>query len=529
MQRAVDIITTVLPMQEKDTNLPYSGIWPYYPEDPLRGRKAAVDYNWADFIAVPLIDVIINHSDYVGEKLVGEIKSALVLAAKAIKKRNVQPDYTNISIMGTYVCYVVGDICDMPGMTDYARNRLNHFYDYTIQNKGFTEYNSPTYTPVAMDELLRMQQSIVNPKDRKIIDELYAMCWDMIAGHYHQTSGQWCGPNLRSYSSLAEPKFYRLLYNASNGLINLPGDYPRIPNVITPHKIPENILPKFTHSRLPRIEIDTFVVANPEIKIETAGNTILAKDIIGKLYAGTDFALSSINQGYMWNQTRPLIAHWGTPERPSYLQVRFLHDGYDFSAMNIACIQDSTSVLAIMSVADDGGDTHPGLDRIQNATIKATDLRLRIEVGGDLSKTSFTLPKSSDGNVKFTSRNINSIIKVPYAKWGKSKGYWVAGGDGQRKWVDYVLYSGKNSTFRLDEIKEAVLGLYLSMWTGKSNQSDYQIKADVDANYLTLSNESLKVKALLKPANELIIKNDYESEYTDRTESDKNALHFSTY
>lgn len=110
-KRAVDIIKTILPMQEKDESLPFCGIWPYYPEDPLKGREAAVDYNWADFIAVPLIDVIINHSDYIGQRLVKEIKDALVLSAKAIKKRNVQPDYTNICIMGTYVCYVVGDIC----------------------------------------------------------------------------------------------------------------------------------------------------------------------------------------------------------------------------------------------------------------------------------------------------------------------------------------------------------------------------------------------------------------------------------
>lgn len=534
MRRGIDIIKTVLPMQEKDTSLLYCGIWPYYPEDPLKGRAAAVDYNWADFIAVPLIDVIINHSEYAGDELVKEIEQALILAAEAIKKRNVQPDYTNISIMGTYVCYIVGDICNLPEMTAYARKRLAHFYEYTIRNKGFTEYNSPTYTIVAMDELLRMQQSIINPEDRKIINELYAMCWDMIAGHYHQPSGQWCGPNLRAYNSIAEPKFYRLLYNASNGLINLPGNYPRIPNVITPHKIPDNILPKFTHSRLPRIEIDTFVVANPEIKIEKAcqfdgkmvNNIIQEKDIVGKLYACSDFALGSINQGYMWNQTRPLIAHWGTPAKPSYMQIRFLHDDYDFSAINIACVQDSTSVLAIMSVANDGGDTHPGLDKIKNATIRAKDLRLRIEIGGDLTDTNFSLPQSSNGNVSFMSRNISSTIRIPYAKWGDLHGYWETGGEAGKLWVDYVLYSGENKTFHLDELDEAVIGLALSISSGNRVQQSFPVKAEIDAGYLTLYNENLKVKALIKPASELLIKNDYESEYTDKTNT--NVLHLST-
>lgn len=511
MKRGIDIIKTVLPMQEKDSSLPYCGIWPYYPEDPLRGRKAAVDYNWADFIAVPLIDVIINHSDYAGEELVEEIKEALILAAKAIKKRNVQPDYTNICIMGTYVCYIVGDICNMPGMTDYAQKRLKNFYDYTIRNRSFTEYNSPTYTIVAMDELLRMKQTIINPQDKRIIDKLYTMCWDMIARHFHQPSGQWCGPYLRTYSNLAQAKFYRLLYNASAGVIDLPGDYPKIPNVIQPHKIPEDILPKFIHSFLPRTEIDTFVVANADVKIKAGNKTITGKDIVGKMYATPDFALASVNQGYMWNQTRPLIAHWGTVEQPSYMQVRFLHDGYDFSAVNIFCTQNSTTVLAIFNIAEDGGDTHPNLDKLKDASFEAKDLRLRIEVGGNLSKTDFKLPEGTNGILDFTSGNIYGKIQVPYANWNGT-GYWEKDEGNGKLWADYVLYSGENKTFRLDEMQEAVVGLYLSLTSDKQMKTD-TVKAERNGGYLTLSYENLKVKALSKPAKELQIKNDYETEY----------------
>lgn len=519
MKRGVAIIKTVLPMQETDPSLPYCGVWPYYPEEPLKGRKAAVDYNWADFIAVPLIDVIINHSDYVGEELVGQIKDALILAAEAIKRRDVQPDYTNIAIMGTYVCYIAGDICDKPGLIDYARKRLAHFYDYTIRNKGFTEYNSPTYTKVAMDELLRMKQTIVQPDDKKIIDELYYMCWDIIARHFHQPSGQWCGPNLRAYSSLATPDIYRLLYNASNGIVNLPGDYPRIPNVIMPHQMPADLLPKFTNSTLPRLEIDTFVVANPELEIvKTCKNTgtlkdnVIAKDIVGKLYAAPKFALASVNQGYMWNQTRPLIAHWGTVENPAYLQVRFLHDNYDFSAANVTCVQDSTNVLAIFNVAEDGGDTHPGLDKIKNATVQAEDFRLRIEIGGDLNGTYFVLPQTVGENVKLVSRDISCVLNIPYAMWGNRQGYWQTGGDGRKIWADYILYSGEKHAFNFGEMKEAIIGLSLSMFSGNNEADNKKIAVNKDPEYLTLSNENMKVKALLKSTNELIIKNDYETE-----------------
>ncbi|GHU69741.1 hypothetical protein FACS189413_09100 [Bacteroidia bacterium] len=502
MQRGKDIVKTVLPMQEKDPSLPYCGIWPYYPEDPLHGRIAAVDYNWADFIAVPLIDVLINHSGYMGTELVDEIKSALILAAHAIKKRDVQPDYTNICIMGTYVCYLVGDICHQPDLTKYAHKRLVNFYQFTIRNGGFIEYNSPTYTLVAMDELLRMKQTIIQPKDKQMIDQLYEMTWDLIARHFHQPSGQWCGPNLRAYSNLATSDFYRLLYNASDGKIELPGDYLRIPNVIKPHHIPENILPKFLQSSLPRTEIDTFVTANPP-----------EKNIVGKLYAGPKFALASVNQSYMWNQTRPLIAHWGSPEESSYLRVRFLHDGYDFSAVNIACVQDTTSVLAIFNLANDGGDTHPGLDKIQNATIEASDLRLRIEAGGYQNEAYFTIPQYSNEFVNFASPEVQAAIQIPYAQWDKQTGHWETSAENGILYADYVLYSGKEKTFRLNEINEAVLGLYLSLSSFEKDiisLINNEIQIEKTDDYLTLSNGQLMVRALAKPDTEARVKNDYE-------------------
>ena len=516
MQRGIDIVRTVLPMQEKDPAYPFCGIWPYYPEDPLRGRQAAVDYNWADFIAVPLIDVVINHADYAGDELVAEIKDALMLAARAIQRRNVQPDYTNICIMGTYVCYITGDICNQPELTAYAQKRLKHFYDYTLRNHGFTEYNSPTYTLVAMDELLRMKQTIVNPQDRRMVDELYDMCWDLIGRHFHQPTGQWCGPYLRTYSNLADPKFHRLLYNASDGLIDLPGDYLRIPNVMHPHKIPDSALPLFTRSVLPRLEVDTFVVAKTgTATTDTSGKPLREQDIIGRLYATPRLALASVNQGYMWNQTRPLIAHWGdNVQTPAYMQVRFLHDGYDFSAVNIFCAQDSTNVVALFNIATDGGDTHPNLDRLQNATFEAEDLRLRIQFGGTPVRTAtLTLPQKRDGFTQFTCGDIHARLQVPYANWDKAKGHWEAGSDGATQWADFVLYSGKKKTFRLDEVREAVVALYLSFST---NPDMPKGKSTVrrQGGYLTLSYSTpghapLQVTAPAKPADERRIKADY--------------------
>ena len=513
ISRAIDIIETVLPMQETDTAKAYCGVWPYYPEDPLNGRVAPVDYNWADFMAVPLIDIWINFRDYISCDLQNRIEKALVLAARASMKRNVKGDYTNMCIMGIYVCYIVGDLMDLPDLSTYARGKLRYFYDYTIDNKGFTEYNSPTYTIVAMNELLRMKRTIINPEDKEMVDKLYSMCWRMAARHFHQPSGQWCGPNLRAYSSLLTPDLKRLFYNASNGIVNLPGEYPRIPNVIAPHKIPDDLISLFTKQMLPRIEIDTFLIGKlqPVNQKVYDGVRILATDIIGKMYAHPHFAIASVNQGYMWNQCRPLIVHWGTQEDPTYMQVRFLHDDYDFSAVNIKCVQDSATVLSIFNIAYNGGDKHPSIDRIKDSTILAKDLRLRFEIGGNISHTEFSIIDGKQNSVLMKSRDISCFIKLPYVRWDELKGQWIVGGDKDRICADYVIYSGEKRKFDFSKMEEAVVSLYLSF--SDSILKKREIRTEVDEKYLTVSTEEMQVKALKKPDEEFRIKNDYEIKY----------------
>lgn len=98
----------------------------------------------------------------------------------------------------------------MPEMQEYANKRLKKFYEYTQEKGGFSEYNSPTYSIVAIDELNRMQRHIVEPEAKRMIDELYAKCWEMIARHYHKSrpsgqvriavhTGHWCRHPIMAY------------------------------------------------------------------------------------------------------------------------------------------------------------------------------------------------------------------------------------------------------------------------------------------------------------------------------------------
>ena len=81
-------------------------------------------------------------------------------ACRAIKQRNVGPGYTNIAIMGTYVTLVAGELYDLPEFKTYGLERLGRIHQHTADNGTFEEYNSPTYTVIALLELSRLKSHV---------------------------------------------------------------------------------------------------------------------------------------------------------------------------------------------------------------------------------------------------------------------------------------------------------------------------------------------------------------------------------
>jgi hypothetical protein len=281
IQRAFDVLEKTITLQDQDTTSRSCGVWPYYMEEPLATKKAPIDFNWADFNAVSLLDVWMGHQDLIPQDLKPKIKNALILAAKSIQKRNVGPSYTNICIMGSYVTYMVSHLFDIPEMKDYAIKRIANFYIYTLDKGGFTEYNSPTYTIVALDELFRMKSHIIEHELNNKIDSLYSIGWGTIARHYHQKSGQWAGPHSRSYSTMVRPSFYAILKEASNGRIE-PGIEEKRSDAKIKHQIPEYLMHYFLSPQYPRTETDVFEKVEPQT--------------IGTCYLTETYALSTADK-----------------------------------------------------------------------------------------------------------------------------------------------------------------------------------------------------------------------------------------
>lgn len=446
-KRALDILRAVLPLQDKDTNSKSCGVWPYYLEEPLHSKKSPIDYNWADFNAVSLLDIYMFHYDVIPEDLKLEIKNSLLLAANVIKKRNCGPSYTNIAIMGTYVTYMVANLFNVSSMKEYSEKRLKEFYDYTIRKKGFTEYNSPTYTMVGLEELNRMQRHVIEPEARSMINELYYMAWNMVARHYHVNSGQWAGPHSRAYPMLVEDSFYDILHQCTNGKIS---GGKRLPNrdVKIKHVIPDKLLHYFIDNiNQQRTEIDTFEIDTPQV----TGHTFFTKD----------YVLGSASHSCMWVQRRPFTAYWGTRNSPSYMRVRLLHDFYDFSSGLIQTVQEKNRTLSAITFMKDGGDKHISIDRISNGIFRAKDLRIRIELYN--CKDFLFSPIQIDDVLSLRADSIYMNIYPIIIKFDDCIGRWETGYGKDKVWLDYVFYSGKAKDFDFTKIKEAIFSFALEM------------------------------------------------------------------
>ena len=456
INRACKAILAGIALQDVNPNSKTYGLWPYFKEEPLATKRTPPDFNMADFFSVTLLDIYMGHHQRLPENVVAKIVASLQMAARCIEKRNQGPSYTNIAIMGTYVTYMVSHLFNMPDMQDYAAKRLKTFYDYTLEKQGFTEYNSPAYTITALDEISRMKQHIVEPAAKAMIDKLNDVAWSIIARHYHQPTGQWAGPNSRSYSTfLKQEKLFAILYLASKGKVDVGVKKYDANEILLEYDMPEKYVAYFNKPVYPRLEKDVFEPNEPKV----TGTTLLEKD----------FVLSTANRSCLWNQRRPFLAYWGTTASPHYLQFQFLHNHYDFSSAAIFTHQEKTHVLAGVNLFLFGGDKHIGLDNLKTGKFKAKDLRLRFRFGGIASPELLTIPTKDDEPFSFTLDDCSFQLHLFQASFDHQKGYWEKGGDGKDAWIDYVLYAGAEKEFDFNNVQEAYWAFTFSM--GKKGQA----------------------------------------------------------
>jgi hypothetical protein len=477
LDRACAILRRVIALQDSDPASKTHGIWSWFLEEPL-AKMSPPDFNWADFNGVSLLQVARDHRSRLPADLAAAVEASILRACAAIKKRNVGPGYTNIAIMGTYVTLVAGELLSNDEYRTYGLARLTRFHASTRDNGTFEEYNSPTYTIIALLELSRLKAHVRTPSAQPLIDDLLRHAWQEIATHFHAPTRQWAGPHSRAYRSLYSDGTLALIQRATAGRIDFGVDAPDREALRLPVHCPPDLEPLFASLPAPRTVTATFIKRS-----HTVGTT----------YLHPQFALGSINRGDLWNQRRPLLAHFGTATGPSYLQLRFLKNDYDFSSAIFHGTQHEGLVVGAVNFITNGGDTHISLDKVKGAKIRARDLRLRFELGGPAAKNA-AVTVTSPTQATLTAGKLTFHVTLAHARLGDLPGQLTTGRAGDLRFLDVEFYHGPDREFDLATLGEALTAFALSV--GPHGP----VVATTDAGQLTLTCDTLTVSAATKPS-----------------------------
>lgn len=461
-QRACDILDRVISLQDQNPSSPTYGIWSWFLEEPLE-KMSPPDWNWADFNGTHLLQVALYHRERLPAELARRVDESIQHAARSIQRRDVKPGYTNIALMGTYVTYVAAELYGIPDLLAYAQMRLKRFYNHTLDQDGFTEFNSPTYTVVALTVLTRMRMHIKDAEAQRMIAKIEDIGWRDVARHFHPPTAQWAGPHSRCYSTLLRPGTLAFIERACQGEVRFFPEGERPPSAET-YRLdlccPTQYRRRFAQLDGPRDEVQVFIKAGarvPEAGLERQ------PPVIGTTHLEEAFALGSANRLPFWNQHRPLVAYWGTREAPRALQLRVLHDFYDYSSAQFYAVQSGGAVLGGINFATDYGDTHISLDRVREATIRARDMRVRFELFN--MPESWPLPAFSLGHINRL--DLGSVwleVCVPHVVFGPWRPRSEVSREGERVFLDVVLYQGEERAINFAELEEAAIVITLRMW-----------------------------------------------------------------
>ena len=369
LARAELVIGKVIALQDIDPASPTYGIWSYYLEETL-AQMDPPDWNWADFNGARLIAMIGRHGDRLNPALLTGMRKAVGRAGEAIMRRDVGPAYTNISVMGARVTLAAGELMQDPKLLAYGRKRLLGLLDYTCQQGSFNEYNSPTYTMVALEEIEAILSFIKDGEARGAAAELHRITWEMIASHWHPGTNQWAGPHSRAYydrtpNPTLDGLSARLGHSLRPGMAVPPREVPMLP-------CPPALAPRF--AALPKPDTQ---VRQRFIRAEDDG-----RSVYGTTWLNEAACLGSANAESFWTQRHPLIAFWRTARRgpTPVFRVRCEKDGRDFASFGMVATQQGQRVLMSAHPIANSGDWHITLDRA--ASFPGQELQLRFVLDG---------------------------------------------------------------------------------------------------------------------------------------------------
>jgi len=194
--RAARAFESVIARQYNSPGAIFHGSYARTAQDPPLPPPDAVEFvqfdpNWRQFIGTVLLVAAARHRKQLGS-VASELERSAELAASGERTDRVQPDYSNIALMHSWLLATVG------------RRRVGERLATAVAQRyrragALDEYNSPTYDGIALYALSLWRSQPPTRRFAELGDELWAGVWRDLAGTYHAGLRNIAGPYSRAY------------------------------------------------------------------------------------------------------------------------------------------------------------------------------------------------------------------------------------------------------------------------------------------------------------------------------------------
>ncbi len=456
---ALNILTRLLQVQDKDYDSRAYGIWPYLFEESFDDMKHP-DWNWASFIGRTLLVMELEFGSELSEEIRIEIKEALFRACESIERRNMGVDYTNISLMSSFVLVKTGELYGENYYYAKGIRNLKRQLDFVQKNGGFCEYNSPDYGVIDIDETGRMRRYFASEEAKELAEQLHFECWKVFAYHYHAKTGQIAPPHTRCYADIKDSYLRSILYIGTKGRCLLRendkidiGYMAEFADI----ECPEELVSYFTQEGTAGTLVESFYkgydpLANEEVRV------LLEKgmpSLTSHTYLHPDYCLGSFKEHDMWNQRRPVMAYIEGPEGTVCYRTRCLHDGMDFASTIHTAAQEDGRLTGGIHFVKDHGDYHYILTPLKDESIITDTFCVEFAVTGAVKNVQ--LIKRSDDCWILDIGNVSIRLQILEAVFGEEKVQLQVIDEADKKGIRLVLFAGEQRCLNFGALDKAYI------------------------------------------------------------------------
>lgn len=383
-EKAIRALYRVCELQDVRPESPTFGLWAYYMEQNV-DQMTSPDYNWANFVGRDLIAVCLLCGDKLTDDLLAKLHTAIRNAAACTVKRNVAPDYTNISLIGSLTLISAGELMEDETLFQTGRQRLSELTEYTKVTTGLSEYNSAPYTVVALEETTRMLQFFRDPECLAMARYLNHCAWEMLVTHYNTSLAQLSPPQARAYADLDNGRLASVIWLGTNERYGkLREDTVDLDSLFyLQFQCPEDLLPLFDEKE--RFASHTYYHQN-NIRQPGEDVTIIREldspDLTAFSYKTPYFSMGAFSICDTWNQRRNAMVIWDK-DKPKTFRLRGLHNGYDFCSGFVRADQRDGKILGNLGLVTDRGSNHYILDKDKTGIYRVKELCFCFELGGN--------------------------------------------------------------------------------------------------------------------------------------------------